>query len=113
MGAVGTCGEARLGTRLDARIACPGKAADRTKTIPLRETAPGSRAQDFYAHPEGLDFGAGVGIDLTAQLNYLKLRFDPLHSLKSPLPVTACQDASICDIWRRSCPRLLKSLKSS
>src|SRR6266446_743796 len=52
------------------------------KAIPLGETAPRGHVQDLGVRLyRGLQRGAGVRVDLTAQRNFFELRCGPLHGL--------------------------------
>jgi len=86
------CCDGDLGLRAWASFngAVAEAAAVSTRTIPLRKSAPGCGAEDFYAHSgtiandrrwrsEGLELGVGVGANFAVEVDPFVLRGDPFH----------------------------------
>jgi len=80
----------RLSARTSLAASVAQSATVWTITIPLGETAPGSRAEDFYAHSSTfasdrfarfneLELGVGVRTDLAVEVDLFVLRGNPFH----------------------------------
>ena len=87
---VGPESQLGLASRAAVKLAVPQSLAIAAGAIPLRKTAPGSRAEDFYAHSCGdrqaviaLQLGVGVGADFAVQVDLFVLRCGPFHG-KAP-----------------------------
>ena len=90
VGGVRRDGDLSLCARTSLYFAAAQSATVWTGTIPLRETAPGSGAEDFYAHfgtfadgrlprPNRLEFSVGVRAYFAIEVDFFVLRGNPFH----------------------------------
>jgi len=79
-----------LGARTSLECAAAQSATVGTSTVPLRETAPGCGAEDFYAHSgtftddrlersKKLQLGVGVRANFAIEVDFFVLRGNPFH----------------------------------